>query len=116
MPWAIRHTLILLFALVLLLPASWAERSIKVVNGRVKEIFVKESRLTVTYEHPVTQKQEDLILKVDLGTGFGDRLRLEDFRSGEPISVDYEESPSGEGRAILVKRVPLRGVPKELVR
>ena len=112
------HTLFAISCVSLFLfsfPAH-AEASVKIANGRVKEVLANEQELVLAFRHPATGKTEDLILKIDEGTGFKKGVHLQDFRPNEPVSVDYEEAAGGVLRAIQVRRVPLRGVPDEIRR
>jgi len=93
-----------------------AEPVLKVINGRVKEIRTSEELLVLAYRHPVSGKTEELALKVSPGTGLPEGIRLEDFKKDEPLAVDYQEKPGEPPQALLVKRVPVKGVPKELAR
>ena len=107
---------VLLLFLLGLLPirGAEAEPTVKVINGRVKEVSFTTQELVLSYHHPVSGEEEDLTLKVDRGTGFNEGVHLEDFKEGDPISVDYEENPSGSFRALQVKRVQVEGVPDEI--
>lgn len=110
---AIRHTLFAT-SLLVFLPLAHAGPSLKVVNGRVKEVQITDHKLVLFYRHPVSRRDEELILKIDERTGFGKRLHLEDLHGNDPVSVDYEENPGEIPRAIQVKRVDLNGVPEEI--
>lgn len=77
----------------------------------VKEIGVERNEIVVSYSHPATGTREELSFKVDTQTGFSGGFRLEDLQPQEPVSVDYEEDSEGSRRAVLIKRVPLTGVP-----
>ena len=105
-----------LLGLLSVLPFAGAESVVKIANGRVKEVFANEQELVLAFRHPATGKTEDLILKIDEGTGFKKGVHLQDFRPNEPVSVDYEEAAGGVLRAIQVRRVPLRGVPDDIRR
>lgn len=83
---------------------------LKVANGQVKDISVSEKKITLSFEHPVTGEAEELMLHVDDQTGFPESSNLDDFKKGEPLTVDYEEDESGNCRAVQIKRVPLSGV------
>ena|GEM_PF-5723718 len=87
--------------------------SLKIVDGRVAEVRSKERELVLAYRHPVTRREEKLVLQVDQGTGFYEGVHLEDLRPEQPVSVDYEEGPSGL-KAVRVRQVPIRGIPKEI--
>jgi hypothetical protein len=106
-----RTLLLLLSVLPAFAVSAVAESTLKVVDGRVKEVWLDRQEFTLSYRHPVSGEMEELVIKVDGGTGFSEGVRLEDFRGGDPVSVDYQEGPEGEARAVQVKRVPLRGVP-----
>ena len=88
---------------------------LKVVDGRVAEVRSKERELVLTYRHPVTRREEKLVLQVDQGTGFYEGAHLEDLHPNQPVSVDYEEGPSGP-KAVRIRQVPTRGIPKEIHR
>lgn len=103
-------------ALLAFLPSVGADISTKVMNGRVKELRLGESELVLSYRNPVSLQDEELVLGVSEGTGFSEGVRFEDLREGEPLSVDYEEHSDGTARAILIKRVPIRGAPAGLSR
>ena len=109
-------SLVLLLFLGGLLPVrgTEAEPIVKVVNGRVKEVSFTKQELILSYHHPVSGEEKDLTLKVDHATGFNEGVHLEDFKEGEPVSVDYEENPGGSFRAVQVKRVAVKGVPDEI--
>ena len=102
--------------LLLFLPFGRAESVVKIVNGRVKEVRLSEHQLVLFFKRPATGQMEELVLKVDEGTGFKKGFRLEDFRPNEPVSVEYEEIPGQGPRATQVRKVPLRGVPNEIHR
>ena len=99
----------------LLVRGTEAESVFKIVNGRVKDVSRTDEELVLSYRHPVTGEVEELVLKVDDGTGFSQGTKLADFKEGDPVSVDYEENPEGTPRAVQVKRVAIRGVPNEIV-
>lgn len=90
-----------------------AKPPLKVINGRVREVQLEKSELRVTYRHPVSGQTEELLLRVDQETGFPEGLRLSDLQEGEPVSIDYEGGDGSSLRAVLVKPVPLKGVPLE---
>ena len=94
------------------LPALEGASVLKVIDGRVDEVSLEESKLTLSYRHPVNLEEEKLILEVDEGTGFSEGVRFEDLKKGEPVSVDYEEASGSIPRAVQVREVPLRGVPE----
>ena len=98
------------------LPALEGASVLKVIDGRVDEVSLEESKLTLSYRHPVNLEEEKLILEVDEGTGFSEGVRFEDLKKGEPVSVDYEEGSDAQARAILIKTVPIRGIPKDITR
>ena len=93
------------------LAQACAEPPLKVVGGRVKEISSEEGRLTLSYFHPATGRDEELVLTVDSHTGFSEGVTLGDLRRNDPLSVDYEENEEGRVLAVQIKRVPLRGIP-----
>lgn len=101
------------FALALLLFAAnvAAETVVKVANGRVKEVWVERNEIALSYFHPVSGKEEDLLFRVNRETGFSGGFHWEELQRNEPVSIDYEEDSEGLRRALLIKRVPLRGVP-----
>gem|GEM_PF-4738780 len=90
-----------------MVPFVWAH-SVKVIGARVAEVQLDKKQLTLVFQHPVTQKDEQLILEIGNKTDFSENLHLEDLRPNEPVSVDYEEKSEGKGRAVLIKRVPVR--------
>jgi hypothetical protein len=98
------------------LQVASAQPVLKVVNGRIKEIRPEEAVLVLSYSHPVSGKTEELSLQVTEKTGFQEEVRLEDFEKEDPVSIDYEEKENSLPLALLVKRVPVKGVPKELAR
>lgn len=98
------------------LPTLEAQQPLKVVNGRIKEVVREKQGLVLSYQNPVTEEWEELTLQVDERSGFQEGIQLEDLREGEPVTVDYEDRQDGIGRIVLVKRVPLRGVPEEISR
>lgn len=91
-----------------------AEPVLKVLNGRVKKVLSDRHEIVLSSQHPVSGRVEEWVFKVDPSTGFNEGVRLEDLRDGETVSVDYEEGPDGYRRAVQVKRVPLRGIPREI--
>ena len=91
-----------------------AELILKIINGRVKEISFAHEELVLSYRHPVTGREEELGLKVDTNTSFNQGLHLNDFKKGDPVSVDYEEESSGILRAKRINRVDVSGVPEEI--
>lgn len=93
------------------LPTLEAVTVLKVVDGRVDKVAPGESKLVLSYRHPVSLQEEKLILKVDKETGFTKGVRFEDLQKGEPLSVDYDEDSDGMARAILIRRVQTRGAP-----
>ena len=98
------------------IPLAFASSSVKVIDGRVHTVSLKENRLILSYRHPVTLEEEKLILEVGKETGFSEGVRLEGLKIGEPLSVDYEVGSDAKARAILIKRVPIRGLPKDFSR
>jgi hypothetical protein len=78
----------------------------------VKEVGTERAEFVLSYKHPATGRVEELVLKVDSGTGFSKGIRLEDLDRNDPISVDYQENPEGVRRAVFVERVPTH-VPVE---
>ncbi len=82
----------------------------------MKEVSPRKQELVLSYRHPVSGEVEELVLKVDEGTGLNKGTRLEDFKEGDPVSVDYEENPSQIPRAVQVKRVATSGVPDEIAK
>lgn len=113
-PFAISYLLCLF--LTLLLPSPSNAQLLKVANGRMKEISVEKKEFVLSYQNPVNRQDEKLRIKIDDQTGFSEEVRWEDFRINDPVSVDYEEIPGGILRAVQVKRVAVRGVPKEIRR
>lgn len=101
------------FALALLLFAAnvASEAALKVANGRIKEVGLERNEVVLSYLHPVNGETEELSFKIDPQTGFSGGFRLEELKRNEPVSIDYEENSEGLKRALLIKRVPLRGVP-----
>ena len=91
----------------MLVPIAWAS-GVKVVDGRVGEVRLRKKELVLVFQHPVTQKDEQLVLEIGKKTDFSEDLRLKDLKPNEPVSVDYEEKSQGKGRAVLIKRVPIR--------
>ena len=85
---------------------------LKVANGRVKEIRLEKSEIVLSYFHPVSRREEELVFEVDGRTGFTRETRLEELKKGMPVTVDYEEV-GGKNRAVRVSVVPMRGVPFE---
>ena len=111
---ALRYTL---YAVLFAFPFSGhADPVVKIVNGRVKEVQLREQRLVLSFRRPATGLVEDLVLQIDGQTGFKKGVRLQDFRPDEPVSVDYEEASGSIPRAVQVREVPLRGVPDEIRR
>lgn len=106
----------LLVVTLCLLPPLGGASTLKVVDGRVDEVSLEENRLTLIYRHPVSLEEEKLVFEVDKETGFSEAVRLEDLKKGEPLSVDYEEESDAKARAVLIKRVPIRGIPKDISR
>lgn len=102
--------------LLTFLSPTQAEPVLKVVNGRVKEVSITKQELVLSYRHPVSGREEKLVLKVDSGTGFNPGLHFKDFKEGDPISVDYEEDSSGTPRAVQVNEVAVSGVPDEIAK
>jgi len=92
-----------------------AEEAIQVLDGRVEEVSPARSELVVLYYHPVSRNLERQVFRVDSATGLEDGLRLADLRKQDPVSIDYLED-GRTARAIQIKRVPMKGVPKELRR
>lgn len=80
-------------------------------NGRIKEVGLERNEIVLSYLHPVKGETEELSFQIDPQTGFSGGFRLEDLQPQEPVSVDYEENSEGSRRAVLIKRVPLRGMP-----
>lgn len=80
----------------------------------MKEASLAKEELVLSYRHPVSGREEELVFRVDRETGFNRGLHFEDFKEGDPVSVDYEENPSGIPRARQVKRVAVSGVPDEI--
>ena len=109
-------TVFFIFLLLSLPFSAHAEPAVKIVNGREKEVRLSEHQLVLFFKRPATGQMEELVLKVDEGTGFKKGFRLEDFRPNEPVSVEYEEIPGQGPRATQVRKVPLRGVPNEIHR
>ena len=118
---------LLFFSLALFLFSSllFAEDPLTVINGRVKEVRLGSRELVLSYRNPVSGKLEELALQVDEHTGFGQDVgsrhgtspRLEDLKTNDPVSVDYqEEGGTHLRRAVRISRVPLRGVPEEISR
>lgn len=88
---------------------------LKVLNGKVKKVLSDRHEIVLSSRHPVSGRVEEWVFKVDPSTGFNEGVHLEDLRDGETVSVDYyEEGPDGFRRAVQVKRVPLRGIPREI--
>lgn len=113
---AFRQFFLTLTCLAVGLQVASAQPVLKVVNGRIKEIRPEEAVLVLSYSHPVSGKTEELSLQVTEKTGFQEEVRLEDFEKEDPVSIDYEEKENSLPLALLVKRVPVKGVPKELAR
>lgn len=103
------------FLILLLFPSFvFAAPVIKVISGKIEKVTAEKQELTLSYPHPVTGKNEKLIFRVDSATGFGEGIRLQDLREGQMVSVDYTEETAQLPRAVQVKRVPLRGIPREV--
>ena len=107
-------TVLLLFSSLVRPLGTEAGPVLKIVNGRVKEVSPTKQELVLSYRHPVSGQPEKLVIKVDQHTAFNKGLHFEDFKEGDPVSVDYEENPSGTPRAVQVKRVDVSGVPEEI--
>ena len=88
-----------------------AGETLRVIDGRIKEISLAKHELVLSYRHPVTGRFEELKLLIDDQTSANEGIRLEDLRGDDPVSVTYEEIPGGLFHARDVRRVPLRGVP-----
>ena len=93
-----------------------AEPAIKIVNGRVKEVRVRDHQLILSVKHPATGETKELVLQIDERTGFKKGIHLGDFHPDDPVSADYEETSGGNSRAIQIRQVPLKGVPDEIRR
>ncbi len=87
----------------------------RVVNGRIKKISADQKKVEIFFLRPATGKIEELFVLIDERTGFKKGAGLEDFGSGDPVSIDYEETESGF-RAIQIRLVPLQGVPEDIRR
>lgn len=83
------------------------------VDGRIKEVWKDKGEIVLYFSHPVSREEEELVLKVDGGTGFNRGLRWEDLKKGTPVTVDYHEDEKGNARAVRVSEVLLSGVPIE---
>ena len=106
-----------LYALLLFSPFfAHAEPAVKIVNGRVEEVRIKEHQLVLSVRHPATGETKALVLQVNENTGFKKGVRLEDFHPNDPVTVDYEETSAGGPHAIQIRQVPLKGVPDEIRR
>lgn len=97
--------------LILLFSFSAAAEMTKVANGRIKTVQPEKQELVLSIQNPATGREEELRLKADNHTGFSEGIRLVDFKTGDPVSVDYAESAGALPRAIQIKQVPLTGVP-----
>ncbi|MBI4115254.1 MAG: hypothetical protein HY447_01625 [Candidatus Omnitrophica bacterium] len=94
-----------------------AGETLRMIDGKIKEISLEKHELVLSYKHPVTSRSEELKLIIDDKTSADEGVRLEDLRGDDPVSVTYEEIPGGLFYARDVRRVPLRGVPiKEIPR
>lgn len=96
------------------LPLSEGAPALKVIDGRVDEVSLEENQLTLSARHPVSLEEERLILEVGEETGFSEGVHLKDLKKGELLSVDYEQESDAKARAILIKRIPIRGIPKDI--
>lgn len=112
-PWGLSLLFLILFAAAFSFPCRAEEEPIQMIDGQIEEVKAGESQLAITYFHPVTRRKEKLVFNVDRGTGFDEGMKLEDLRVHEMVSIDYREE-GGRARALQVKRVPMKGVPKEL--
>ena len=104
---AFGQILILLFVWSPPFALGEAAPSLKVVDGRVKQVLPEKQELVLSYRHPVTGQWEELILKVDRQTGFSEGVRFEELQENDPLSIDYQENAEGNARAVRINRVPL---------
>ena len=92
----------------------WAE-TVKMIDGRIQSVNPKQREITLSFQDPVSGKTEKLVLRVDAHTGFGEGVRFEDLKAGEPVAADYREEAGGPPLAVQIRRVPLTGVPFDKV-
>ena len=116
-PWLrfARRLAFSLFALALfaLPPQAGAAPVLKMISGRVKAVWLDKKEFVLTYRHPVTNLDEELVFKVDGGTGFAEGEHFEGLKRDAAVSVDYLEDEKGGARAVSVRKVSLSGVPIE---
>lgn len=85
------------------------------IDGRIQSVNPSRREVTLSFQDPVSGKTEELVLRVDSHTGFGEGVRFEDLKAGEPVAVDYQEEAGRPPLAIQIRRVPLTGVPFDKV-
>ena len=102
--------------LIVFTTLAYASSPVKVIDGRVDKVNLKENKLTLAYRHPVSREEEKLVLELNKETGFSEGARLENLKKGDLLTVDYKKGSETKAQAILIKRVPIRGIPKDLSR
>ena len=72
----------------------WAE-TVKAIDGRIQGVNRSRQEVTLSFQDPVSGKTEKLVLRVDAHTGFGEGVRFEDLKAGEPVAADFRPAQPG---------------------
>ncbi len=85
---------------------SFAEEMVHRMDGYVEHVDPQKRKLTVLFEHPVTEETMKKEFFVSEDAGFKDFKKLSDLKKNDLLTVDYREDGS-KANAIYVIRVPI---------
>ncbi|MFH0984643.1 MAG: hypothetical protein V1882_03805 [Candidatus Omnitrophota bacterium] len=86
----------------------------KTLSAHVAKVAENGSNIEVDFRHPATEEIQHLTFYVDGQTGLSGVARLQEFRAGQVVNIDYVE---GEKHRLLIRRiarVKLSGPPAGL--
>jgi len=93
----------------------WANPPVmKTLSAHVLEVAEDGSSLTVDFHHPATGKIHRLIFYKDSESGLSGMKSLKNLRTGQVVSIDYIDSPTGKKIIRRIAKVKLSGPPPGL--
>lgn len=91
--------------------ASLHAQVLKTLSGRVSRTDPSAGILYVNFTNPATEAVREMPFHITLHTGLHDIRRLAEVKPEDIVTVDYEESPSGELQAVYVAKFRISGPP-----
>ncbi len=86
----------------------------KTLSAHVLQVAEDGLSLTVDFHHPATGKIHRLIFYTDSESGLSGMKSLKNLRTGQVVSIDYVDSPTGKKIIRRIAKVKLSGPPPGL--